>query len=164
MTTLNQNKEKTELQQALDTFRGYHQAHHRHDPSILLNEIWEWARALESEHPFLHAKKSHGQDTVMLDIRLGKHTEGRLVANLIDNGKQPIFQVHLDVSDSQVCAKLRFELNHDGMFFARKAVNNEEIRVQKGLLNQDYLNYLLGRLLAYLIECLEPNKFTSPTT
>lgn len=164
MTTIKQEQQKTELEQGLDTFRGYHQAHHRYDPNILLNEIWEWASALQEAHPFLHADKSHGEDTVILDIRLGNHTEGRFVANLVESGKYPIFRLSLKAPDSRVSVDIRCKLNHDGMFFTPRMKRDEEIHLEQGLLNRDYLDYLLGRLLNYLIEQIEPHKLSSSTT
>lgn len=46
------------------------------------------------------------------------------------------------------------------------SINQEQqmTELEQGLLNRDYLDYLLGRLLDYLIEQIEPHKFSSPTT
>lgn len=161
MTNTKNEQQKSELEQALGTFRGYHHAHHRRDPNILFGELWDWAQALTKDHPFLHAEKSEKGDVFTLDIRLGTHTEGRLTVNLITNGRDPLFHLFVEAPDTLQTVKIKSELNSDLMFFTKTIQNEEELRFQPGLLNMDYLDYLLAGLLNYLIEQIEPYKFTS---
>lgn len=146
------HKEKTDLEKALERFKGYHEAYALQNVRENLVPMRARAKEIAEAHDFIEYQET-SEKAFALNVKLGYNDEARIVVGF--NDMSDLLEFAVSTPTTRENASIRTTRNADNLFVTTMKSSENPYKLEQKFANPEYIDYLVTKVVEYLNERIE---------